>query len=145
VPAFLSAIVPGLGQLVVGRRRQALFFALPLFALIVAAFAVTVAIGPARAAAALLQPEVLWGLLAIQVVLVAWRLAAAGAALFDRRYPRLRGRDALPIAVLVAIIVVPQGWALAVTEAGREAAEAVFVGDDLTRERVPPPPSPSPA
>lgn len=146
VPAFLSAIIPGLGQLVAGRRRQALFFALPFLALIVAAVAVTAAIGPARAAAALLQPEVLWGLLAIQVVLVAWRLAAAGAALLDRRYPRLRRRDALPIAVLVAFIVVPQGWALAVTEAGREAAEAVFVGDDETSGAwVPPSPSPEPS
>lgn len=127
--AFLSGFLPGLGHLLIGRRRDALVFGLPIV-LLVAGIALAVAtLGAARGAATLLTSEALWALIALQVALLAWRLIAALSILRDRRYPRRPRGDALVAALLIVFVLVPQGWALAVTNAAREAADRVFVGD----------------
>jgi LCP family protein required for cell wall assembly len=127
--AFLSGLLPGLGHLFVGRRRQALIFALPIVLLLVGILGAIAAVGVARGAATLLTSEALWALIGLQVALLAWRLIAAISILRDRRYPHRPRGDALVAALLIAFVLVPQGWALAVTNAAREAADRVFVGD----------------
>jgi LCP family protein required for cell wall assembly len=126
VPAILDAIVPGLGHLVAGRRRAALVFLSPLLV----AFAVGVWIGLTtsgpRLAASLLSSEVIWGLIAAQGAFLLWRLAAVGSSLFDPALPRPRRRDALPIAVLLLVMVAPQGYAGYATESAREASDDIF-------------------
>ena len=112
VPAVLSALLPGLGQLWLHQGRRAIAFSLPVALLAGGAIGATVALGPARAATSLLSVEALWGVLALQVVLLGWRLAASGAALLDGRFGPLRRRDLVLLAVLAVAIVAPQAWAL---------------------------------
>lgn len=128
VPAILSALVPGLGQWRLGRRREALLLGLPVAAILTWAIAV-VAPDPARATASLVTREALWLLIALQVAVLGWRLLAAGRALLDGRFGRLGRGDRLPVAILVLAIVAPQAWAVAVTNAARLAADQVF-GDE---------------
>ena len=144
IAAVLSSVIPGLGHLVAGRRRLAALFGLPVVALAVGAAVALAALGPVRFAASFVEPEVLWALIGLQAALIAWRLAAMASSVLDARLPHPRRRDLLPIALLVAFIVAPQGWALAVTNAVREAAYEVFVGDGAPSGAwVPPSPSPS--
>jgi LCP family protein required for cell wall assembly len=125
--AVLDALIPGLGHLVVGRRTRALLFVSPLLlGLAAAAWSVATTSGP-RLAASLLSSEVIWGLLAAQGLLLAWRLLAVGSSLFNPALPRLGRRDALPIAVLIAFVVAPQAYAGYATEIAREAADQIFV------------------
>ena len=146
VPAVLSALLPGLGQLRLGRRRQALAFGLPVVALVVIAVAYVVGQGPARAATSMLAVEALWGLIAIQVALLAWRLAASGATIVERRFGPLGRRDILPVALLVVAIAAPQAWALAATNALRVAADRIFLDDGPGGGAwVPPTPTPGPS
>lgn len=146
VPAILSAVLPGLGQLRLGLRGQALAFGLPVVLLAAGAVAVVTALGPARAATSLLGVEALWGLIIVQVLVLGWRLAAAAAALFDRRFGPLRRLDLVWLAVLAVAIVAPQAWALTTTNALRLAAAQIFVNDGSgTGAWVPPTPTPGPA
>ena len=126
VPAILDAFVPGLGHLVVGRRRAALVFLSPLLvALAVGVWIGLTTSGP-RLAASLLSSEVIWGLIAAQGVFLLWRLAAVGSSLFDPALPRPSRRDALPIAMLLLVMVVPQAYAGYATESAREASDEIF-------------------
>jgi LCP family protein required for cell wall assembly len=126
VPALLSALVPGLGQLRLGQHGRALVFLAPLVVAAAVVVAIVAAAGPTRAAASLVSSEALWALIGAQVALLAWRVLAAATALADRRFGRLGRRDAIPTIALAAILVVPQAWALAVTNAARVAADEVF-------------------
>ena len=132
VPAFLSSIIPGLGQLVTGRRTLAALFLLPVVILIVGALVALVVMGPARLAASLIEPEVIWSLLGLQVLFIVWRLLAMGSSVLDPAYPKPRARDIVPIGLLILFIVVPASFALAVTDQARQTADTVFVGDQST-------------
>lgn len=146
VPAILSAVLPGLGQLRLGQPRLALAFGLPIVLLVAGGVAALIALGPARAATSLLAVEVLWGLLGLQVLLLGWRLAASGAAFLDRRFGPLRRRDMLLLALLAVAIVAPQAWALTATNALRLAAAEIFVDDGSGAGAwVPPAPTPGPS
>jgi LCP family protein required for cell wall assembly len=128
LPAVLDAIVPGLGHLLAGRRRRAVLFGLPIVALLLGALVVLLTTSLPRLAVSLLDPGVLWGLIALQVFLLAWRLLAVGSSLWDPRLPRPRRREALPIAALLLIVVVaPQAYAGYATEVARETADQIFV------------------
>ena len=73
--AALSAVVPGAGQWYAGRVRRALLLGLPLVVLVV----VTIIVGrqgAVRLLRSLVQPSVLWALIAINLALLAWRLFA---------------------------------------------------------------------
>ncbi|MGZ6328253.1 MAG: hypothetical protein ACXWN2_06010 [Candidatus Limnocylindrales bacterium] len=126
LPAFLSALIPGLGQLVRGRRALALLFLAPVIALGVLALYVALTMSPAQLVAVLVDPTVIWVVIALQVGLLIWRLAAAGQSLFDSRLPRPGRRDALPIALLMLLIVVPQVYAGYVTNVARETLDQTF-------------------
>lgn len=148
VPAILSAVLPGLGQLWLGQRRRALAFGLPIVLLVASASAAVIVLGPTRATTSLLAVEALWGLLGLQVLLLGWRLAASGSALLDRRFGPLRRRDFVLLAVLAVAIVAPQAWALSATNAVRLAAAQIFVDDGSGAGAWAPPsptPGPSPA
>jgi LCP family protein required for cell wall assembly len=66
-------------------------------------------------------------------LILAWRLAAVGSSLLNPGLPRPGRRDALPVAVLILAVVVPQAFAGALTQAGRETANEIF------GEATPPP------
>ena len=128
VPAILDAIIPGLGHLLAGRRRRAVLFGLPIVALLIGALVVLLTTSLPRLAVSLLDPGVLWGLIALQALLLAWRLLAVGSSLWDPRLPRPGRRETLPIAALLLIVVVaPQAYAGYATEVARETADQIFV------------------
>ncbi len=124
--ALLSAILPGLGHLAVGRIRRAGFFLLPVI-LLVGLLLMWIAGQPMiRSAAYLADPDVLGALLVVQVGILAWRLTAVALVLADGRFPRLGRRDALPVMLLVAIVILPQAGMGYLTAVAQTAAAQVF-------------------
>jgi LCP family protein required for cell wall assembly len=107
-------------------------FLLPVLLLVGGVLLALVTMGPAVLAARLVAPEIIWGILGLQVLFVVWRLLAMTSSLLDPAYPRLRARDIVPIGLLILFIVVPSGFALAVTDQARQTADTVFVGDEST-------------
>ena len=55
------------------------------------------------------DPEVIWGLLALQGLFLAWRLLAVGSSLLEPALPRPGRRDLAPIALLLALRHRPAG------------------------------------
>src|SRR6266508_6606817 len=124
--ALLSAILPGLGHLAVGRIRRAGFFLLPVI-LLVGLLLMWIAGQPMiRSAAYLADPDVLGALLVVQAGILAWRLTAVALVLADGRFPRLGRRDALPVMLLVAIVILPQAGLGYLTAVAQTAAAQVF-------------------
>ncbi len=132
VPAFLDALIPGLGHLVAGRRGRALLLVSPLLVLAAIALWIVATVSTPRLVASLLSAEVIWSLLAAQAVLLASRLIAVGSSLFDPALPRPDRRDLLPIAILVAFVIAPQALAGYATEIARETADQIFVDEAAT-------------
>ena len=80
--AFLSAFVPGAGQLYGGRWRRAIVIFVPFLALFLAGAAILVSLGTIDLVGLLVQPRVLWTILAINTLLLGWRLFAVADAYF---------------------------------------------------------------
>jgi LCP family protein required for cell wall assembly len=83
--AWLSFLWPGLGQGWAGAWRRAIFFALPIILLAVGTFILISTQGRARAFGLFLQPQVLLGLLALNVGILAYRLVAIVDAYYTAR------------------------------------------------------------
>jgi polyisoprenyl-teichoic acid--peptidoglycan teichoic acid transferase len=126
LPAALDAVVPGLGHLVGGRRRLALVLGAPVIALVAYGLVLALSVSPARLAATLIQSDVLWALIALQVAILVWRLIAVASSLLQPDLPRLGRRDVLPIAVLAVAIIAPQAYIGYATEVAREELDTVF-------------------
>ena len=104
--AALSALIPGLGQLFNGRRRLAALFLIPsLILLALGALIVGSQSGP-RLAAWIISPQVLGTLLALNVLVLAWRLVAVGQAFLDTGRTGPTGRLGIVGLVVIAILVV---------------------------------------
>jgi polyisoprenyl-teichoic acid--peptidoglycan teichoic acid transferase len=106
--AGLSAIVPGLGQALNGRRRLTWFFLVP--SLVVGAIVLLLLLtqSPARLTAWAIAPSVLGFLLVLNVLFLVWRLLAAGQAFIDTRWVGPTGRlGVVGMLVIALLIVVP--------------------------------------
>jgi LCP family protein required for cell wall assembly len=133
---LLTAIIPGLGHLVAGRRLWALVLALPILAML-AAVAIALAGSSSTALAArLFDPTVLVVLLVLQSSLLVWRLVALGAV---RVITPIRPTAATLAALVVAIgiIVAPQLLVASLTLDARDAAAEVFQPADEDAAWVP--------
>src|SRR5260221_3483028 len=105
ISAFLDALIPGLGHLILGRRMRALIFVAPLLLGLATSAWLVATTSSARLAASLLSNEVIWGLLAAQALLLASRLLAVGSSLLNPELPRPGRRDLIPIAILLVFVV----------------------------------------
>jgi len=132
LPAFLTTLVPGLGHLVAGRPHGAALFGLPVVFGFALALGVAGALGLSEIAGLIVDDGVLVGLLVLQLVFLGWRLLALGSSLTDPRLPPLRARDAVPVALLVALVVAPQAYAGYATQVYREETGRVFAGETTT-------------
>ena len=125
--AGLSAIIPGLGQLANGRRRLALVFMVPTLILVALALVVVQGTPRMRLLASLIAPSTLDTLLAVNMALFAWRLAAVGHAFLDRRP---RGRPSLwgvaGLLVLGLLVAMPHAVANFYGTAARNAFGLFF-------------------
>ena len=127
MPAVLDALIPGTGHLLAGRRRRALVFLLPMVFIAGTLATLLLTTSTYHLAAEMAADEALLALIVVQAFLLVWRLAAVGSSLFNPRLPRPGIRDSAPIALLVLVILAPQVYAGAVTQAAREAANEIFV------------------
>ena len=129
IAAAASALLPGFGQLINGRLRLARWFALPALVLI-AFLAIRMATSsPVRLLASMVSPSVMSLLLALNLVVLAWRLVSVLHAFFDRRYAARSGRaGAAGLALLLLLVIVPHGLANALGSSTRAAFSAVFTG-----------------
>ncbi len=143
--AALSFIWPGLGQGWAGARRRALLFAAPMMLLAVAALLVLVAQGKARAFGLLIQPDVLLGLFALNLVVLAYRIFAIVDAyrVANRRWPTpVRGQAAIA-AVLLGVVLggtlLMHGWLGLVAYKSYDTIVAVFHTSEPTPTPLPTP------
>jgi LCP family protein required for cell wall assembly len=104
--AGLSALIPGLGQLFNGRRRLAAVFLVPSLILLVLGVLIVRSESPARLAAWVVSPQVMGTLLALNVVLLVWRLVAVGQAFLDTRRTGPTGWLGIAGIVVIGILVV---------------------------------------
>ena len=144
--AFSSFLVPGAGQLLTGRVRAGLLFLSPLLLAIVVAL---VAAGGDRAKLLgyLLEPSVLLGIVAVDILILVWRVFAILDAWRGGGSPVARSS----VVVVVVLLVVTGATHLAIgaqVMAARDTITTVFTssdgGDDGFGDIVRPTPLPSP-
>ncbi len=143
VAAFLSLLVPGLGQVAAGRRLRGLLLALPLV-LLVAAAAALVTRGRIQAAALLVSPGVIEAILAINLMLLVWHAWAVSdaARIARRRRGRPFSRPAkATVAALIAITIVGHGVLEVVGYQARDTIATVFGQSDANGDWTIPSPS----
>ena len=129
VAALLSAIVPGLGQLMNGRFWLARRMALPFLVVIALATLAAATQPAARLVATIVAPGWMRLLLVVNAALLVWRLVAVVHAFFDGRYPGRSGRlGGVGLAVLIAVVAAPHALAQSWGSAASAAFERVFSG-----------------
>ncbi len=128
VAALLSFIFPGLGHLYLGRRRQALVFALPGL-LLIAVIGLEFLRGFDSIVANLATPS---GSLTATILLLlagGWRaVAIVDAVLIARRRTGLRVPAAVFAGALLALVVVVHGTGAYLSYLGYEASSKIFTG-----------------
>lgn len=132
VAATLSAVLPGLGQLVNRRRQLALLFLVPS-AILIGVIALLVSTqSPARLAAWVANPTVLGVVLTLNLLVVAWRLLAVGQAFLDTRWHGPTGRAGVIGVLLLALaVILPHGLAYRYGTALGDTFAKVFSGGTL--------------
>jgi LCP family protein required for cell wall assembly len=136
--AAASAVIPGLGQAVNGRWRIARWLAIPFLGLIVVALAIGLTRSPAGLAAMLVSPQAMSVLLALNVIVLAWRVVAVGHAFLDRAVPGRPGRaGGVGLALILTAVVVPHGIANAWGSSMAASFAHMFAGGGSTGDQVP--------
>jgi LCP family protein required for cell wall assembly len=143
IAAVLSAFVPGLGQLYARRPLRAAAFFLPTVVIGVASY-LFIDRGTLGMADLLVRPSFLTGLLILDVLLFAWRMASVIDAFVISAPVEDRGWLAVPLAFLLLLIAVPHAMAGSYVAQTIDALNTVFVAAPAA-ERVAnlPPASPT--
>jgi polyisoprenyl-teichoic acid--peptidoglycan teichoic acid transferase len=143
--AGLSAILPGLGQLVNRRRQLATIFLAPTLVLLAIGGILVATQSPARLVAWVASPTVLGIVLSINLLVLVLRLLAVVQAFLDTRWHGPTGRAGIVgLALIVVLVVLPHGIAYRYGTALGDTFASVFqdgaagVGDGPAAE----PPSP---
>jgi polyisoprenyl-teichoic acid--peptidoglycan teichoic acid transferase len=98
-------VLPGLGQLFNRRRRLTLLFLIPTLVVVGVAALLIATQSPARLTAWLVGPAVLGTLLTLNLMILAWRLVAAGQAFLDTRWAGPTSRWGVGGIVAIAVLV----------------------------------------
>ena len=93
IAGFIGLLLPGLGHALVGRRREALVFLVPILFLVVAVMGAYAGGGFTALAAFALTPGVLPVLAVLNVGLAIWRIASGVDAARATRKPGSRWRS----------------------------------------------------
>jgi LCP family protein required for cell wall assembly len=137
--AALSAVIPGLGQLLNQRPRLAAFFLVPSLILIAIGLILIRTQSPARLAAWVASPQILGIVLTLNLLLLVWRLTAVGQAFLDTSRSGPTGR--LGIIGIVAIAIFLALPHVAVYRYGTLLGDTfgrVFSGSGLGAGQAPP-------
>lgn len=133
--ATLSAVIPGAGQWYAGRMVRAVVIAAPLLLLLVAVLVAVLVAGRGGVTGILelaVQPVVLWALLGVNAVILAWRLFAVIDAY---RISNPAGAGRLSVAVLIVmgvLVAAPHVIAGVYGFRGVVLIDRVFVSGDGT-------------
>jgi LCP family protein required for cell wall assembly len=110
--AFLSSIVPGLGQAFNRNGPVAKWFLVPTAILVALVAVLLLTTSPAILLARAIEPQALQGLLILNLLILVWRLAALAQAFLDRRRSGGIGRlGVIGLVVLVLFTTVPHAIA----------------------------------
>jgi LCP family protein required for cell wall assembly len=135
--AIGSVLLPGLGHVLIGRRRIALLFIAPTLLVFAAVAAWALSAGVYGVAAALVAPGALTLLAAANILVAGWRTAATVDAV-GRTNP---GPAAIAGSVLVVVLAVGVPFALAANaiNSASDFLDATFaqIGSTATEEPVP--------
>lgn len=146
--AGLSAVVPGLGQLVNRDPELSRRFLLPTLAAIGLVWLVVELVPLAELVATFVSPTMLTVLLVANLVVLGWRLAAVVQAFFDRRFTVRPGRlGGGGLAILVLFVLAPHLVGLQLGLAAQNAFGRIFEeggtlgdvsgpADNIGRERI---------
>lgn len=127
--AMLSAVVPGVGQWYGGRFRRAILVFAPVV-LVAGLASAAWSLGPVRLLELAVQPRVLWGLLILDLVILAWRgFAVVDAFLVARRERRVGWLAATVLAMSLFAVVVPHAAFVAYDLEAIDLLESVFAAD----------------
>ncbi len=129
--AGLSALIPGAGQWYTGHPGRAALVASPLLLLFVASVVAWQG-GAVGILEWVVRPSVLWGLLAVNVLLLAWRLFAVIDAYRLPGGGRTGAWSVVLLVVAVGIVMVPHVVAGAYGVRGTLLIDRVFVSADAT-------------
>jgi len=130
-PAFLSAIVPGLGQAMNGRTQIAKRLAYPFVGLAAIVGLLLITQSPTKLIASAVAPATMTGLLALNALVFAWRAVAVLQAFFDSRHAVRPGRlGVVGLAILLVAVSAPHALAHVWGSAAKSAFERVFTGDE---------------
>jgi LCP family protein required for cell wall assembly len=106
--AGLSALLPGLGQLFNRRTRLAALFLIPSLILILVGLLLLNTQSPARLLAWVISPQVLGTLLALNLIVLVWRLLAVTQAFLDTSRQGPTGRlGAIGLVIIVVLVTIP--------------------------------------
>ncbi|MGB9357092.1 MAG: LCP family protein [Acidimicrobiia bacterium] len=144
--AVLSAVIPGVGQWYGGRVRRAILVFLPTLALAAVAAAFW-SRGVLRILELVVQPAVLWTLLAVNLAVLAWRVWVVIDAFQISRRGRKPGWLAIGVlSVTIVAVAVPHAVFVAYDLEAIDLLESVFVDGEVAApifvEESPPPPLP---
>jgi LCP family protein required for cell wall assembly len=136
--AILSGIVPGLGQASNRDGRLALLFGVPALGLILVLWLVVSGSTMTRLLASLMVPSTLGPVLALNVLVLAWRLVAVGQAFFAA--PGRPGpRPVAGLAIVALLIALPQAYAGWVGYSAFDNFKRVFGGGSAEAGSTPGP------
>ena len=128
MPAGLSAILPGLGQLANRQTRLGVAFLLPVVGLLAIVGLMLQLGSPARLAATVIVPGTLVLVLALNGLLLLWRLTAVGQAFLDDRFRAPpTGRAWLGLALLMVFVAAPHALGNWIGMAAMDNFGRVFV------------------
>ena len=140
--AVLSAVIPGAGQWYSGRLRRAVLVFLPTL-LLVALAAALWSRGAVRIVELLVQPAVLWTLLAVNLVILLWRgLVVIDAFQVARDGARPGWFAVVVLSVTLVAVAAPHVVFVAYDLEAIDLLESVFVDGEVAApvfEEVPPP------
>jgi LCP family protein required for cell wall assembly len=128
VAGLVTALIPGAGHAMLGRRVAALAFFLPVALLAVAALGYYAGGGEYKFLALVVTPGVLPALAILNVVLAAWRLTATADAARRTSHPVLAALLLAPAAVL--LIVAPHVWLGSTIAATSDFLDSTFASVD---------------
>jgi LCP family protein required for cell wall assembly len=141
--AGLSAVLPGLGQAFNRRSRLAILFLVPSLLLLGIAVVLFSTQSLTRLAAFIVAGPVLATLLTINLLVLVWRLLAAGQAFLDTRRSGPAGRlGVIGIALIAMAIVVPHLLVYQYGTVFRDSFAHVFDQAERPGRGVPPPAGP---
>ncbi|MEA3501903.1 MAG: LCP family protein [Actinomycetota bacterium] len=130
--AVFSAVVPGAGQWYGGRLRRAIAVFVPVVVLVVVA-ASAWSRGRVRLLELVVQPSMLWTLLGVNLLVLAWREFAVVDAFRTARNGRRPGRLAgAVLAATVTVVALPHIVFVVYDLEAIDLLESVFVGDEVS-------------